>query len=434
MTETLYLFCFNILLLLIIVFQFKQSKQFIMQPSLIFTASFFVAFFVWLVTSYWDFSFSISTYLVVLATIIAFSMGCSASRHIKFNGVDEEGYIYIEKKNANALLLIIQILCLIVITIFTIRIGGGLSASFIKNVRNYYIYESMPAYIGHIDLIMFSAAAIAGYLMLYNKFEIKSKLSIKHIIIILCYLAELVLSSSRSPVIYYFAYFLTLFVYFFQKDLIRRGFKLSQQHKKIIKPIVIAVVLVLVSFVLLGNLTGKTEMIGAGNMFRLYFGGSLYNLDYLMRHPSEFVSPNIGSLSFPILDSILGILGLRTVIPTDNVLINRAIPLTIGFDLHSYTNLYSCIAKPFIDFGYIGMLIVFLALGILYGYFYYKILRYNKKGLMLIYYAYLVMAIVGVSSAWMFGGLIFTASGVYKFLYIFIIFKLCVSRCSCEKI
>lgn len=417
-----------------ILISFRRSNKYLIQPFLIMSGSFLIAITVCILNPQWDLNLTIETSMTIIFGIICFGFGQTIVKKITIKSshmIKTYEYKYDYKENINAIpfILIIQIIFIIIYVCYIVRIGGGISLNVIQNARTWLLYNDMPKIYGHINHISFSIAAVYIYILsrklLINK---DRKGIVKNIIIISLYVVNEIISSSRSGLIYFFGYIMTVVIYFHQKQISAGVFNERKQQKKIMKIIIKIFIITMIIFVFLGNLTGKTSKLGVINMISTYFGGSIYNLNYYIEHKETFISPSLGYFTLPILNSILGASRINAINIDKYYFPINIIPTKYNIGVFSPTNLYSCFTKPITDYGEYGMLIFLVLLGMLYGIFYYHMAKSEDAGISLIFYGFLIMPLIGASAEYLFGTLLFSSAALYRVIYIFIFFKVCIKR------
>ena len=190
-------------------------------------------------------------------------------------------------------------------------------------------------------------------------------------------------------------------------------------------------IIVLVAFIGLGNLTNKTEKFGVLNMISSYFGASIYAFKNYINHTYSYVSPYWGFNTLPIVNTLRGIFGAYVAVQDTYYFPALIIPTKVS-GVVSTTNLYTCLTKPMTDFGYNGMLIFYLLLGLAYASYYYHVIRRGNNAIQIILLGYAMMPVFCASAEYAFGSFLFAPNAIYQIIYLFIFLKI-LSKKSVEK-
>lgn len=427
------LYILFIILILFFLIEFYSSRDYLVSPSVVMIGSFLIATFVAVLNPQWDFCMKWQTAIIILATLFTFCVGSKIPKKIKIIRKKFIKYNIGDSYKVNIIamhiLLILQWIMLAVYILFIFQIGGGTSWTAIVSARRWMLQNNIPNIYGHINHLSFSIAAVYIYIFFRQIILDGNKSHLcKYILIIIPYILNEIVGSSRTGIIYLLGYILTLMVYFVQKKINDEGVGKKKQIKKILGIAIKVVVVTFIAFIILGYLTGKTSQLGVRNMISTYFGGSLYNLDYYIQKKDEFISPSFGYFTLPIIKSVLSKIGVVFTGVDKYYFPMNLIPTNNGDDVFSPTNLYTCITKVMTDYGFIGMLLFYLVLGIIYGIMYKQVLKTRTPGLSLIYYGFLIMPLVGASAEYLFGTMLFAPYGMYRVLYLFILFRFCICK------
>lgn len=364
---------------------------------------------------------------VILAGTMSFVLGQFITRQLNVKNI-----VFLqfkgertEKQKMIPVILGIQALMFVFYLGFIVQTGGGPGPGMIARARNWQLANGIPNIIGHMNLLAFSIAAVYTFFLARNLILEKRKRNmISEAVIILLYLLMEAVSSSRSGLINYLACCMCISVYFFQKRMTEQNKGQAQQRKKMITVLTGTAVFVAAVFVTAGNLTGKTGQLGAVNMISTYFGGSVYNLDWLLDRGAFPESSFKGEMTLPVISSVLrNVFGCTGRGAIEDVLPMNLIPSENG--AFSPTNLYTSLTYPAMDYGPAGMTVFFLMLGMMYGIVYNYVRKAETPQLSLIIYGVIMIPLTGASASYMFGIQLFSPYAVYRLVYLIAVFRMC---------
>lgn len=202
--------------------------------------------------------------------------------------------------------------------------------------------------------------------IIFGKITMNKKAFILQILVILVYFVECILSGGRTQFLYLIESILFLMVFFYMKKTKKRI------NSKIISRIICAVVITYLSFFLLGNFTGKTNLLNASSTLFVYIGSPIAAFDKLVNGQVAFNNEFWGSNTFWGLFDILDRLGV------DVKLGSMAAPF-VNLAANLETNIYGAFARYYIAFGPLGIMVIPLILGAIYQIYYINLHRTNKN-------------------------------------------------------
>lgn len=415
-------------LVLYILFALKVSSKCIVSPFLVISVMFTISTGVTLCNlSNWNIHISNKTIITIIIGILSFSFGQIISNYfvIKKNNIDYcrnitiTGKFVLKKPSfwSTVILALFQQIFMILFALFITKIGGGLNSSTIENARVALLLYSMPNFYGQIILI--SRVIGMVYIYLFIRKALFSEKNIKDI----WYLANIVpyaiieiLSTSRSGFLYLVGYTVSVFTLMYQQ---KYGYTLKVK-KRVIKSAMIGTLIFIFLFIGLGTLTGKTQKLGIVDMVSVYSAGSIPNLEYYIQNAEFFKIPQNYFYTLPIINSISSALGISKIDSRMLYYPNNMIPGAL-----TPTNLYTCFTKIMIDYGFWGMSLFLLLVGFLYAYIYKRVVKFRYMGFLIVIYGYMMMPLFISSFEYGFGSFIFSPSGLYTFIYLFLIYIFC---------
>ena len=379
----------------------KFVKGDILSPLALSYESFFISAFVAAIGMIlWGNDINVQTFFTVLVSLMFFSVGFLLVPFPKRRNrrADNKGYIIIDRKISLFFLLWnIIILCLTFIK--TLQIAKGVNetadlSNMLHYARNAYLFSD--ASLGIIlSLAGFSVVAI-GYFytyivinnMIYKK---RGKRIVGLDILLNCSIifVSLLLNTLSSSRTFLIKWLVVVIVFYFYT----MKFKNKISSFNILKIIKIALCLVgvlvlfFLMFQLLGMATGKTGTLTIMRMLYLYSGAALPALAESLKI-YKYDGRIFGEESLYGFYSLLNHFGLN--IPNDTA----HLPFVTLAD-GSTTNIYTSLRTYLYDFGYIGMFIVQLILGIIMGILYRKlIMKYEDNPVYLCFYGILMYGVV----------------------------------------
>lgn len=418
------LILFVVLLILLAVF-YKTSGGYFIAPTVVYCAMYAFAIFVCLCSRNWVFYPSELTIVVIITGIVFWGGLQPFAKKLMFSRIMYlPMYDYRQKRQSSFIIAIISMFCLVLYASFIISIGGGLSLATIQNARIWLLYNSPSNIYGHAMLFSRAAGCVFVFFIAKKKIIECTKIRVTDMIPVVCYLLMEIISTSRSGIIYFLGYIIVCVSMIRYK----KNDGKVRASKEIKKVIIRVTVIVLVAFVGLGYLTGKTKKLGAFNMVSVYFGGSIYDLNFYLDNMNKFQSPGFGYFTMPIVNSVKSALGIAYPILDEFYLPFVPVQLKIQTGFQTASNLYTSLTKPILDYGIIGSAFFWIILGSFYLFLFYYVLNRKGVGMGIILYSYIMMPVFCASSEYVFGSFLFSPSAVYSLVYLYFVFKLCTNK------
>ena len=266
-----------------------------------------------------------------------------------------------------------------------------------------------------VQLISF-LSTVFFYIIVNNAiyYKIKPRKNLLMILYILIAWAIYALTSSRGGYINMLSCYLIILICSILK---RNGWRFRKIQGRALGFSIIAFVVFIVVFSLLGRNTGKTMQAGgAFNQAVKYLGGSIYSFDAYVKVNGILQ----GSGSFETLSGInklLGFIGLRI----KNVSDTNLDPVVVG---NMSTNVYTSLRRYINDYSILGGMVIGFIIGFFYGTWYKHVKNDTKPySFTLLMYAVFIFPIFYLSVDEMFLRGVFAAGAIYKIVYYNIIWS-----------
>ncbi|WP_415944954.1 O-antigen polymerase [Selenomonas montiformis] len=399
----------DVLLLIIgciLIIQYLFFGQTVTSPSIVFTFSlFFSAMVSCILQEKYSLNIELDTLLTIISGIAVFSLGEWISEKI----IKTKGKSILRNSNWSLkrpfliktwmIYMYVVIGFLAIITIYqqvatlAESIGGGqidadkfLMYAQLGKANELSPSEIYPWWVLMFQIVNSSLCFVALYCYLYNSifFENLKVRTLYFLLPTVVYVFMCVFMMSRSGLI-------ELVVYFF--TVISLMWTIKYGRIKANRRIFLYGILLMIGF---GAIFLYMRYLrGDGGHFDLvedifaYFGSEIPGLDAWMQGRFELKEPYeqyIGS------HTLLGIYYFLGKIGFDVPSISRHMQF-VFFNNNGYTNVYTIFLRYYMDFSYIGMLMIISLLGILYGYMHRFILLHKSIGVVLIWYSSLILAV-----------------------------------------
>lgn len=346
----------------------------------------------------WGISYSGETVVLILTALIAFGIGALLVKLLP--NIMIINYKKKEDKDSNnknpivikrSVVLFISVFMFIVTILYVkktyeISLAMGNTGGFmtmLQYARYAFLFTDLS--VGNVLAILGFMVDALGYIfafiIIYNYvFFGKKYTKIIYFIPIIIFIVIATMATGRTVFIRLFATVLTIFVLlWYRKQNIS-----SLRTSYIIKVFMVAIGFIglfYVAFQLLGTLTGKTGNLTTIDMLSIYSGSSIPALNIFLKDyvPYEHFW---GSESFHSLYLTLNKLGFN--FPSDTIHLSF-----VDFSNGYNTNIYTSLRTYVFDFGYLGMILVQIILGIFFSSYYAKIKNGNINYLLIIIYGYL---------------------------------------------
>ena len=283
-------------------------------------------------------------------------------------------------------------------------------------VNSRYNAPPMAMWLQHGNIITECLGYIFLYVFIYN-IIIAKKVNYLYLFPCVLYLANLMTSTARIDVIN----FVCAIIIFYSVLSLKKNKKNLQLKPKIIAYAVIAIVAILISFRLLGYLTGKSSSRELWTDISTYGGSSIPALDAYLNSP-KIPNEFFGQETLNRLYAVLRGLHLTNVKSYETTL-----PFIV-FPDGSSTNIYTGFRRYIQDYGYIGMSFILLLMGLLYGAINKAVKKSKNIGVGVIIYAYFFYPVVMTFVDERFLISFTSLSMIYHIIYFLIIYRLIVGK------
>jgi oligosaccharide repeat unit polymerase len=387
-----YLFlAFMILLWLLI---FKIFKNDFCSPSVIFATGFFISSFVFVInTTTWDYVLHCNTIVIICSSVVTVFLGELFARATSTKSIRNTINFQSECKSNQMLavfcfkrstIFFLGILIAIFIVaqlrdINYIKSLYGQGDYFLDSYRQLKGYTSLGVYGKVMDVVALSVGYIS-ILAYSNGLIHKRRCNTRYLILLVLCIIYFALSSNRMTIIYFFLSFLILWL--IQNAYINRWKYISKESfNKMLKT---AGLLVLM-FLLLGNLTGKTQ--SQDSLFQIvstYVGSAIPAFDIWFQNFNYDIS-NFGERT------LIGITNLFNYVGIDIVLTGeRNLPFVASGKMK--TNIYTGLRALINDYNYLGMYMILFFEGAIFYRLYLRCKRDLSKGrfTFVLLYAYII--------------------------------------------
>ncbi|MDK7472873.1 O-antigen ligase [Bacillus paranthracis] len=257
-----------------------------------------------------------------------------------------------------------------------------------------------------------SMAYFLIFVIMYNKIYFDKKVKWRvYLIPLIFFVGQLVLTTGRQ----FFIQLITTFI-IISFILIKRKNNWSRKNKKLIYIGLLAILLFLGLFFLLGFLTNKS-FLGFYRTISIYIGSSIVGLDHYLKNPTAS-SPYIGGNTLFGIYASLGQFGFS--VP------KLYAPLEFFYIGYDGSNIYTPLRRYIQDFSFLGMCLIQLLLGMIYASALMYIRSRQKIGVSIIIFAMFFYPIVESAIEERFFMLIlsfnaaFKAFGVIFFYWLFV--------------
>lgn len=349
---------------------------------------------------YWGEDIFITTLLVIMSGVISFAFGEAIGRSTvigKYNTTIVVSDINNRKKDIHIPKFHVFIMSIFMVMIlylyfqytYSLSLAGGNPGGYI----NMFTY-SRKATFGQISDIKMGPLLQYGllvskayaYICLYeiiNEYFINKSIK-KHLFIpFVLYFGHTILSGGRTQMMY-------LFIYIFVVIAVHKKYSSNWSNKgdkEIIKRGIITLAIIFFVFRIVGeNLRGSiygTERTLWGNISK-YVGSSIIAFNKYLEIPSK--ASFFGEETLYSFYSALNKFGFNyTILPNNLEFVTWN---------NVSTNIYTSLRRYIHDYGYLGMAIIQVFKGILYGHFFYRIKHQRLMGLPLVLYAMLIYPVV----------------------------------------
>lgn len=363
--------CF--VLFLVIYLFFKKD---LCSPIILFSSCFLISSFIFMLnTNIWNYEIAYKTMIIIVFSILFFSLGCIIGNKMKVNvknskPINKESQIIIMNKKMYYAFFAITIIAICVRMLSVLYTVGNLDI-FNGSIGMYRHYDGSVKYDFYLKLLSpcMSAIVIYSIIVLLSCFKNKMEGYFKYLLLILGYFIYNMLSSSRIDIIYLFIYISGIYIFTRKKT-----FKKSKNIWSYCL-LILGVYVFIRIFFSLGYLTGKSQIqTSVFDNISIYSASSIGALDVYLKQFSYSIQ-NLFTYSMKGLFNFLSYFNINlSTIDTDQ----------FGFIMYGNmthtTNIYTSLSVLIHDFGYIGSMIVLFFEGLFFQYIYIKTKKYYEAG------------------------------------------------------
>ena len=389
-----------ILVLTIIVIDFFILGGDILSPSFLACDMFLISIFVNLLnTNRWGTSYSLKALTYIIMGLLSMILG-----EYIFRMIDNRSSIYKSRADhiktkyyhpyylsctSTILIIIISFSCLIIDLKIMSNITGYIqifsSLRYARSLLTSGIFKK--GIVGRVVFVLNkSICFIEIYVFLYNKVLADTKNNYANIIPIILFLIEAVLSTGRVEFMRVITYSLFVFIQFY----IKKTKNLYEQVKKIFLSAFCALIIFLIIFTFLGRLIGKGRYNTAIDVIYYYTGSSIYLFNKYISNPKYTSNKYFGE------HTLYGIYNaLHYIFPTIKHISNPA--LEMGYIPNWYSNLYTAFRRYYQDFGFCGLIIIPMFLGLFYAKLETKAKSAKNCDWKCIFYAYSIYPVIEIA-------------------------------------
>lgn len=411
-------------LLIIFYINYRCGKRCYLSPSVIVTAVMLMSSIVVSInTDYWEERISLSTYFIIVCSVVIFSL---IEIIIEKNNI----YIvlfkgnYISRDNYLVLPKYFYFVCIVfgIVTVILFFVKLFSHASIVGVITNFSSLIQANRYgedsgistrfdllVRLLFIMLKCMVSVALFVQLYNKvINEKRENFLKLIILSVLYFICCVLTTNRSDVIAFAItfIFMYLFISYFKKGWIGKKIR-----KGIGLKIVLIFVIALIAFRLLGYLTGKSDTYSLYDNMCIYMGSPIVCFDKFINGSGvRFISEYKPQL-FKGIYSVINLLG-------GNIQINNYV-FPHQYWNHAGSNIYTSLFVYYYKYGMIGLFFIESILGFLYGIMWKNLKKqYVKISFIVIYCNLFFYYIVMYFAAERFFSMLFTITSVFEIVTI----------------
>lgn len=385
----------------------------------------------------WNVDLGLCTIITITIGIFSFGFGEILIRLIKRNrrylakGTKMVQTVY-EPILINKKILIIFIPLLGIVTYYyyqqvlniadSVGYSTGSSLHMLKFARIATISEtgitiSTNKLLGQFVILTYAYAHIMLYVLLHNIILCNYKKNILlHILPIIIYFIQIVLTGGRTGFLYLVSSSLIIGIIFYQ---MRTGWS-TINNRRYVKIAVITLLITVIIFFSLGHLTGKTSIFNFIETLSIYFGSSIIALDNFLKSRITNSNNLFGG------NTLFGIYDVLRRIGFDIDVLNKAAEFTyIG---NYNTNIYTSYMRYIKDFTHFGLILIEFFLGALFSSIYLKIKNEDKPSLLILLYAIIFQVILETAIEERFFMNILSIGYILRFMYISVLYYILINR------
>lgn len=346
------------------------SNKDILRPSVLFNSGFvFAAIILAINTKNWEYNISCKTLLIVCTAQVFMYLGELLGRKIKLSHhriVIENHKIKATKKNRERENLYFSVGIVLSIALILVRLIG-INRSFSSYGQGDFLFSNYRAYgiednSSNFGLKMLEIFNYSFTYFFFNKYCYEKgkygKSKAKYLLFLFFCLLSCVLSSARSMMMH--VVFSCTMIWLLTNRQVHGNIRISVNAKK---RIIYILIIGLLTFSILGYLTGKTQTIGFKDSIYVYSSGGFLALDTFVKNFDG--NSNFGFYTLSGLTRVLELIGINV---SYNVpYFSHGTFLSIG---KVTTNIYTCFRNYLFDYGYFGTQFIMLIFGFIFGMFY----------------------------------------------------------------
>lgn len=425
----IYFLFFSVLLLAII--YLKLFSLDVASPSFLAALMFALSILINVLrASSWGIDYSLKAYTVVMLGLLFLGIGefCirSISQNRSFYGrnsnvLESDIQPLHMDKGGYYVLLFFTLIILVFDFVATYKLSLlGDSGTMLMSARHAIVGEDIRkgAILTRLLGLNKAAAYISIYLIMYNRIICKAKNNKKYFIFILIFLGDSILSTGRNAFLRIISYTLILFFVFYLKE-----HKLSWNTVfRLGRYGCIGLLAFFGIFTAVGHLSGKGIYNTPIEIISYYMGASINLLNQYIVDPGQSTSNFFGEHTLYGIYNILRIIGFD--IP------QMVQPLEFRYIPHYEPNIYTAFRRYIQDFGFLGLCLIMLFLGLFYTRLRIRAANDKTNGWRTIFFAVSIYPIVEIAIEERFFMDYITVTTFINIFWMFILYKIVTNKVS----
>jgi len=333
----------------------------------------------------WKIDISQKTYLLIIASVLFLSLGELYGNFIFKNKTRKNKSIKVLQPNIKFTYLCI-ILIMITLYFYSNFVINVAKANLNNAITLLSAYRGAEKDMSLTLKIGVGISSVLAYYYLYSFIQNYIFLNIKKFIYLIpftLYILIIVLSSDRIDILFYFIFSIVVYYIF-----LKIKFKSTKVlNKKRITNIFILIILVFVSFYLLGFLTGKSLRLNFMETINIYAGSPIIALN---NYHNNF-NYNFSNFGSETLHNENNFLNIIFNIKSSG---NQFLEFTNIKGTEYYTNIYTNIRRLLNDYNYFGLFFIQFLTGFLYSILYIKMKVAKQQNYFILIYSYLLTYLI----------------------------------------
>jgi len=333
----------------------------------------------------WKIDISQKTYLLIIASVLFLSLGELYGNFIFKNKTRKNKSIKVLQPNIKFTYLCI-ILIMITLYFYSNFVINVAKANLNNAITLLSAYRGAEKDMSLTLKIGVGISSVLAYYYLYSFIQNYIFLNIKKFIYLIpftLYILIIVLSSDRIDILFYFIFSIVVYYIF-----LKIKFKWTKVlNKKRITNIFILIILVFVSFYLLGFLTGKSLRLNFMETINIYAGSPIIALN---NYHNNF-NYNFSNFGSETLHNENNFLNIIFNIKSSG---NQFLEFTNIKGTEYYTNIYTNIRRLLNDYNYFGLFFIQFLTGFLYSILYIKMKVAKQQNYFILIYSYLLTYLI----------------------------------------